>query len=57
MVEEGPPKIFFIKAMKTLAKIVKINFPRMLEFDHNIQQFEDHSLKEWPNVGKNIMFS
>lgn len=56
MVEEGPPKIF-IKAMKTLAKIVKINFLRMLEFDHNIQQFEDHSLKKWPNVSKNIMFS
>lgn len=46
MVGEGAPEIFFIKAMRTLAKIVKINFSRILEFNQDIQQFEDQFTQE-----------
>lgn len=32
--------------MRTLAKIVKINFSRILEFNQDIQQFEDQFTQE-----------
>lgn len=38
--------------MRTLAKIVKTNFSRTLEIKQDVQQFENHPLKQWLNVIK-----